>query len=329
MRVSARERVPGKLYSAPGSDPNLQPVMSQAPDPAAIAPVLAEALPYIQHFHGRTIVIKYGGNAMTDESLKRSFARDVVLMKLVGMNPVVVHGGGPQIGQLLDRIGKKSEFVEGLRVTDSETIDVVEMVLGGLVNKDIVALINAHGGRAVGLSGKDGGLIRARKLVLRKEGASDEDETVELGFVGEIESINPAVVDTLDEGDFIPVIAPIGTGEDDKTYNINADTVAGKLAVTLGAEKLILLTNTPGVLDQQGELLTGLSESRVQELIQEGVITGGMLPKVRCALDAVSGGVRTATISDGRVPHATLLETLTDQGVGTQIGRTREVIRPS
>ena len=329
MRVSARERVPGKLYSAPGSDPNLQPVMSQAPDPAAIAPVLAEALPYIQHFHGRTIVIKYGGNAMTDESLKRSFARDVVLMKLVGMNPVVVHGGGPQIGQLLDRIGKKSEFVEGLRVTDSETIDVVEMVLGGLVNKDIVALINAHGGRAVGLSGKDGGLIRARKLVLRKEGASDEDETVELGFVGEIESINPAVVDTLDEGDFIPVIAPIGTGEDGKTYNINADTVAGKLAVTLGAEKLILLTNTPGVLDQQGELLTGLSESRVQELIQEGVITGGMLPKVRCALDAVSGGVRTATISDGRVPHATLLETLTDQGVGTQIGRTREVIRPS
>ena len=329
MRVSARERVPGQLYSAPGSDPNLQPVMSQAPDPAAIAPVLAEALPYIQHFHGRTIVIKYGGNAMIDESLKRSFARDVVLMKLVGMNPVVVHGGGPQIGQLLDRIGKKSEFVEGLRVTDSETIDVVEMVLGGLVNKDIVALINAHGGRAVGLSGKDGGLIRARKLVLRKEGTSDEDETVELGFVGEIESINPAVVDTLDEGDFIPVIAPIGTGEDGKTYNINADTVAGKLAVTLGAEKLILLTNTPGVLDQQGELLTGLSESRVQELIQEGVITGGMLPKVRCALDAVSGGVRTATISDGRVPHATLLETLTDQGVGTQIGRTREVIRPS
>jgi acetylglutamate kinase len=328
MRASVRERVPGQLYFAPGSNPNLEPVMSQAPDPAAIAPVLAEALPYIQHFHGHTIVIKYGGNAMTDESLKRSFARDVVLMKLVGMNPVVVHGGGPQIGQLLDRIGKKSEFVEGLRVTDSETIDVVEMVLGGLVNKDIVALINAHGGRAVGLSGKDGGLIQARKLVLRKEGASDEDETVELGFVGEIESINPAVVETLDEGDFIPVIAPIGIGEDDKTYNINADTVAGKLAVTLGAEKLILLTNTPGVLDQQGELLTGLSESRVQELIREGVITGGMLPKVRCALDAVSGGVRTATISDGRVPHATLLETLTDQGVGTQIGRTREVIRP-
>ena len=303
--------------------------MSQAPDSAAIAPVLAEALPYIQHFHGRTIVIKYGGNAMTDEALKRSFARDVVLMKLVGMNPVVVHGGGPQIGQLLERIGKKSEFVEGLRVTDSETIDVVEMVLGGLVNKNIVALINAHGGRAVGLSGKDGELIRARKLVLRKKGATDDEDIVELGYVGEIESINPSVVNTLDEGDFIPVIAPIGVGEDGKTYNINADTVAGKLAVTLGAEKLILLTNTPGVLDQRDELLTGLSESQVEELIQEGVISGGMLPKVRCALDAVSGGVRTATISDGRVPHATLLETLTDQGIGTQIGRTREVIRPS
>ena len=303
--------------------------MSQTSDPAAIAPVLAEALPYIQHFHGRTIVIKYGGNAMTDEALKHSFARDVVLMKLVGMNPVVVHGGGPQIGQLLERIGKKSEFVEGLRVTDSETIDVVEMVLGGLVNKNIVALINAHGGRAVGLSGKDGELIRARKLVLRKEGATDDADIVELGYVGEIESINPSVVDTLDEGDFIPVIAPIGAGQDGKTYNINADTVAGKLAVTLGAEKLILLTNAPGVLDQQGELLPGLSESRVEELIQEGVISGGMLPKVRCALDAVSGGVRTATISDGRVPHATLLETLTDQGIGTQIGRTREVIRPS
>jgi acetylglutamate kinase len=303
--------------------------MSQTSDPAAIAPVLAEALPYIQHFHGRTIVIKYGGNAMTDEALKHSFARDVVLMKLVGMNPVVVHGGGPQIGQLLERIGKKSEFVEGLRVTDSETIDVVEMVLGGLVNKNIVALINAHGGRAVGLSGKDGELIRARKLVLRKEGATDDADIVELGYVGEIESINPSVVDTLDEGDFIPVIAPIGAGQDGKTYNINADTVAGKLAVTLGAEKLILLTNASGVLDQQGELLTGLSESRVEELIQEGVISGGMLPKVRCALDAVSGGVRTATISDGRVPHATLLETLTDQGIGTQIGRTREVIRPS
>ncbi|MEK9626058.1 MAG: acetylglutamate kinase [Gammaproteobacteria bacterium] len=302
--------------------------MSQVKDPAMMASLLAEAMPYIQHFHGQTIVIKYGGNAMTDESLKRGFARDVVLMKLVGMNPVVVHGGGPQIGQLLERMGKKSEFVDGLRVTDSETIDVVEMVLGGLVNKNIVALINAHGGRAVGLSGKDGDMIRARKLILKKEGASAEEDPVELGFVGEIESINPSVVDVLDEGDFIPVIAPIGMGDDGKAYNINADTVAGKLAVTLGAEKLILLTNTPGVLDQNGSLLTGLSEARVQELIDAGVITGGMLPKVRCALDAVAGGVRTATISDGRVPHATLLETLTDEGVGTQIGRSRDVARP-
>ncbi len=302
--------------------------MSQVKDPAMMASLLAEAMPYIQHFHGQTIVIKYGGNAMTDESLKRGFARDVVLMKLVGMNPVVVHGGGPQIGQLLERMGKKSEFVDGLRVTDSETIDVVEMVLGGLVNKNIVALINAHGGRAVGLSGKDGDMIRARKLILKKEGASAEEGPVELGFVGEIESINPSVVDVLDEGDFIPVIAPIGMGDDGKAYNINADTVAGKLAVTLGAEKLILLTNTPGVLDQNGSLLTGLSEARVQELIDAGVITGGMLPKVRCALDAVAGGVRTATISDGRVPHATLLETLTDEGVGTQIGRSRDVARP-
>ncbi|MEK9784957.1 MAG: acetylglutamate kinase [Gammaproteobacteria bacterium] len=303
--------------------------MNSVKDPALMASLLAEALPYIQHFHGQTIVIKYGGNAMTDESLKRGFARDVVLMKLVGMNPVVVHGGGPQIGQLLERIGKKSEFVDGLRVTDSETIDVVEMVLGGLVNKNIVALINAHGGRAVGLSGKDGDMIRARKLVLKKGAASDTEDPIELGFVGEIESINPSVVDVLDEGDFIPVIAPIGVGVDGRAYNINADTVAGKLAVTLGAEKLILLTNTPGVLDKEGNLLTGLSEARVQELIDESVITGGMLPKVRCALDAVAGGVRTATISDGRVPHSTLLETLTDEGVGTQIGRSREVVRPA
>ncbi|MBT4404599.1 MAG: acetylglutamate kinase, partial [Acidiferrobacteraceae bacterium] len=218
-------------------------------DPSAIASVLAEAMPYIQHFHGCTIVIKYGGSAMADEGLKRGFARDVVLMKLVGMNPVVVHGGGPQIGQLLERIGKKTEFIEGLRVTDSETIDVVEMVLGGLVNKEIVALINAHGGRAVGLSGKDGDMIRAKQLVLRKHGSTKDEDIVELGHVGEIESINPAVVDTLDAGDFIPVIAPIGAGKDGKTYNINADTVAGRLAVTLQAEKLIMLTNTPGVLD--------------------------------------------------------------------------------
>jgi acetylglutamate kinase len=303
--------------------------MSEVSNPAIVAELLAEAMPYIQHFHGKTIVIKYGGNAMVDEILKKEFARDVVLMKLVGMNPVIVHGGGPQIGQLLERIGKKSEFIDGLRVTDSETIDVVEMVLGGLVNKSIVALINAHGGKAVGLSGKDGDMIRARKMVFHKDGSTNDDDIVELGFVGEIEAINPLVVDVLDQEDFIPVIAPIGVGVDGKAYNINADTVAGRLAVTLGAEKLILFTNTPGVLDKDGELLTGLSEGRVKALIEAGTISGGMLPKVKCAIDAVAGGVRTATISDGRVPHATLLETLTDQGVGTQIGREREVLRPN
>ena len=297
----------------------------QTNNPTDIANVLAEALPYIQHFHGRTIVIKYGGNAMVDEELKRGFARDVVLMKLVGMNPVVVHGGGPQIGSLLERIGKKSEFVDGRRVTDSETIDVVEMVLGGLVNKSIVALINAQGGRAVGLSGKDGGMIQARKLLLRQGQSDDEGEVIDIGQVGEIEQINPAVVDTLDQANFIPVIAPIGAGTDGKAYNINADTVAGSLAVTLKAEKLILLTNTPGVLNSDDQLLELLSETEAQNLIEQGVISGGMLPKVQCALDAVAGGVRTATISDGRVPHATLLETVTDRGVGTQIGESRNV----
>ena len=294
-------------------------------NPTDIANVLAEALPYIQHFHGRTIVIKYGGNAMVDEELKRGFARDVVLMKLVGMNPVVVHGGGPQIASLLERIGKKSEFVDGLRVTDRETIDVVEMVLGGLVNKSIVALINAQGGRAVGLSGKDGGMIQARKLLLRQGQSDDEGGVIDIGQVGEIEQINPAVVDTLDQANFIPVIAPIGAGTDGKAYNINADTVAGSLAVTLKAEKLILLTNTPGVLNSDDQLLELLSETEAQDLIEQGVISGGMLPKVQCALEAVAGGVRTATISDGRVPHATLLETVTDRGVGTQIGESRNV----
>ena len=294
-------------------------------NPTDIANVLAEALPYIQHFHGRTIVIKYGGNAMVDEELKRGFARDVVLMKLVGMNPVVVHGGGPQIGNLLERIGKKSEFVDGLRVTDRETIDVVEMVLGGLVNKSIVALINAQGGRAVGLSGKDGGMIQARKLLLRQSQSDNEGEVIDIGQVGEIEQINPEVVDTLDQANFIPVIAPIGAGADGEAYNINADTVAGSLAVTLKAEKLILLTNTPGVLDSDDQLLERLSETEAQDLIRQGVISGGMLPKVQCALEAVAGGVRTATISDGRVPHATLLETVTDRGVGTQIGESRNV----
>ena len=294
-------------------------------NPTDIANVLAEALPYIQHFHGRTIVIKYGGSAMVDEDLKRGFARDVVLMKLVGMNPVVVHGGGPQIASLLERIGKKSEFVDGLRVTDRETIDVVEMVLGGLINKSIVALINAQGGRAVGLSGKDGGMIQARKLLLRQGQPVDEGGVIDIGQVGEIEQINPAVVDTLDQANFIPVIAPIGAGTDGKAYNINADTVAGALAVTLKAEKLILLTNTPGVLNSDDQLLELLSETEAQNLIEQGVISGGMLPKVQCALEAVAGGVRTATISDGRVPHATLLETVTDRGVGTQIGESRNV----
>jgi acetylglutamate kinase len=294
-------------------------------NPTDIANVLAEALPYIQHFHGRTIVIKYGGSAMVDEDLKRGFARDVVLMKLVGMNPVVVHGGGPQIASLLERIGKKSEFVDGLRVTDRETIDVVEMVLGGLINKSIVALINAQGGRAVGLSGKDGGMIQARKLLLRQGQSDDEGGVIDIGQVGEIEQINPAVVDTLDQANFIPVIAPIGAGTDGTAYNINADTVAGSLAVTLKAEKLILLTNTPGVLNSDDQLLELLSETEAQDLIAQGVISGGMLPKVQCALEAVAGGVRTATISDGRVPHATLLETVTDRGVGTQIGESRNV----
>jgi len=284
------------------------------------AHVLTEALPYIQRFKGKTLVIKYGGNAMVDENLKQGFARDVVLMKLVGMNPVVVHGGGPQIGQLLERIGKKSEFVQGMRVTDRETMDVVEMVLGGLVNKEIVALINRHGGRAVGLTGKDGGLIRARKMIMKSAaGEGMPSEIVDIGHVGEVESIDPGVVSLLDTGDFIPVIAPVGVGPDGAAYNINADIVAGKLAITLKAEKLMLLTNTTGVLDREGKLLTGLSRARVEELIADGTIHGGMLPKVRCALDAVASGVKTAHIIDGRVEHAVLLEVFTDAGVGTLI----------
>ena len=285
------------------------------------AQVLTEALPYIQRFHGKTVVIKYGGNAMIDDRLKHSFARDVVLMKLVGMNPVVVHGGGPQIGRLLERIGKKSEFVEGMRVTDRETMDVVEMVLGGLVNKEIVSLINTHGGKAVGLTGKDGGLIRARKMVLRKA-QSDEplsSEIIDIGHVGEVEGIDPEVVMLLDTRNFIPVIAPVGVGAEGEAYNINADVVAGKLAITLQAEKLILLTNTTGVLGKDGTLLTGLTVPLVNALIEDGTIHGGMLPKVRYALDAVSSGVKSAHIIDGRVDHAILLEIFTDAGIGTLI----------
>jgi len=285
------------------------------------AQILIEALPYIQRFSGKTLVIKYGGNAMVDERLKQGFARDVVLMKHVGMNPVVVHGGGPQIGEFLQRLGKETRFVEGMRVTDRETMDVVEMVLGGLVNKEIVSLISQHGGKAVGLSGKDGGLIRAKKLVMDRPGNKENlpSEIIDIGHVGEVHTIDPELVALLDTEDFIPVIAPIGVGNDGKTYNINADSVAGKLAITLQAEKLILLTNTPGILDKEGKLLTGLSAKEIDALIADGTIQGGMLPKVRCALDAVNSGVRAAHIIDGRVDHAALLEIFTDRGVGTLI----------
>jgi acetylglutamate kinase len=283
-----------------------------------VARVLTEALPYIRKFQGKTIVIKYGGNAMVDENLKSSFARDIVLMKLVGLNPVVVHGGGPQIGQLLKRIGKESEFVDGMRVTDRETMDVVEMVLGGLVNKEIVNLINSHGGKAVGLTGKDGGLIHATKMQMtRNDPATETSEIIDIGHVGEVESIDTSVLDMLIHGDFIPVVAPIGVGKDGHSYNINADLVAGKLAEVMAAEKLILLTNTSGILDQNDQLLSGLSASDVSQLIKDGVIHGGMLPKVRCALDAINSGVRSSHIIDGRVEHAVMLELFTDDGVGS------------
>jgi len=285
-----------------------------------IARVLTEALPYIQRFAGKTIVIKYGGNAMVDERLKSGFARDVVLMKLVGINPVVVHGGGPQIGQLLTRIGKESTFIDGMRVTDSETMDVVEMVLGGRVNKEIVSLVNKHGGRAVGLTGKDGGLIRARKLKLARNAPEmSEPEIIDIGHVGEVVSIDTGVVNMLIGGDFIPVIAPIGVDESGQAYNINADVVAGKLAAVMQAEKLILLTNTAGLLDKAGHTLPSLSASQVSTLIGDGTIYGGMLPKVNSALDAVKHGARAAHIIDGRVEHAVLLELFTDEGVGTLI----------
>jgi len=286
---------------------------------ASKAKTLAEALPYIQRFHGKTIVIKYGGNAMTDPALKEGFARDVVLLKVVGMNPVIVHGGGPQIDELLKRVGKKGEFIQGMRVTDAETMDVVEMVLGGQVKKEIVNLINRCGGKAVGLTGKDGGLIRARKMKVR--GAPGSDEMVDIGQVGEVESIDPAIVNLLHTEDFIPVIAPVGVGANGESYNINADLVAGKVAEILKAEKLIVLTNTAGVLDKNGNLLTGLTARKVDELFADGTIHGGMLPKIGSALDAVKNGVNTCHIIDGRVEHALLLEILTDEGVGTLIKR--------
>jgi acetylglutamate kinase len=284
------------------------------------ANILIEALPYIQKYSGKTIVIKYGGNAMVDEHLKKCFAQDIVLLKQVGINPVVVHGGGPQIGKLLEQLGKESTFIDGMRVTDSETMDVVQMVLGGLVNKQIVNLINQAGGRAIGLTGKDGNLIRAKKLhVERKTSADQPSEIIDLGHVGEVESIDPDVVKMLDADRFIPVIAPVGVGEDGSSYNINADLVAGKMANVLGAEKLILLTNTPGVLDKEEKLITGVNRNDINRLIENGTIYGGMLPKINCALDAVSSGVKGACIADGRVEHAVLLELLTDRGAGTLI----------
>ncbi len=285
-----------------------------------IAKVLAEALPSIQRFTDKTIVIKYGGNAMTDEMLKQSFARDIVLMKLVGMNPVVVHGGGPQIGSLLKQLGIESQFVDGMRVTDSQTMDVVQMVLGGTVNQSIVNLINQNGGKAVGLTGKDATLIQAKKMFIERSGPEVQTpEIIDIGHVGEVTSINRHVIDLLTSSDIIPVIAPIGVGDDNETYNINADLVAGKLAEELGAEKLILLTDVEGLKDQDDQLLTGLRSEEVDNLISDGTITGGMLPKISCALSAVSAGVVSAHIIDGRVPHAVLLEVLTDAGIGTLI----------
>ena len=289
------------------------------------ARVLIEALPYIQRFAGTTVVIKYGGNAMENDELKNSFARDVVMMKQVGINPVIVHGGGPQIGDLLNRLGKESKFVQGMRVTDQETMDVVQMVLGGLVNKAIVNLIQHNGGQAIGLTGKDGRLIRARKMLLRNEDADNPElkasEIIDIGHVGEVQGIDTRILSLLSGSDFIPVIAPIGVDDEGVSYNINADLVAGKVAEVLRAEKLILLTNVAGLKDKNDRILTGLSAERVNTLIKDGTIYGGMLPKIRCALEAVENGVRTSHIIDGRVPHAVLLEILTDQGIGTLISR--------
>ncbi len=291
--------------------------MSEKPQPNIKAGILAEALPYIQKFHGKTIVVKYGGNAMTDEHLKQCFARDVVLLKLVGMNVVVVHGGGPQIESLLARVGKKGEFVQGMRVTDAETMELVEMVLGGQVNKDVVNLINQAGGKAVGLTGKDGNFIRAKKLLMPHK--DNPEDLLDIGQVGDIVSIDPALIALLDTGAFIPVIAPIGVGEKGETYNINADVVAGKIAEVLRAEKLVMLTNTPGVLDEDGNLLTGITPKQIDDMVADGILSGGMLPKIGSALDAARSGVRSVHIIDGRVEHALLLEILTDEGVGTLI----------
>ena len=287
-----------------------------------VAKVLTEALPYIQRFTGKTMVVKFGGNAMTDSQLNQQFARDIVLMKLVGMNPIVVHGGGPQIGDLLRKLEIKSEFIDGMRVTDSETMDVVEMVLGASVNKSIVATINQNGGKAIGITGKDGNLISASRLTIERPSAETSvPEIIDIGHVGRVEHIEREVLDVLVSGDFIPVIAPIGVGPDGSSYNINADIVAGKVAEVLKAEKLMLLTNVPGLMDQNQQVMTGLSTAEVDRLIADGTISGGMLPKIRCALEAVKGGVHSAHIIDGRVPHAVLLEVFTDEGVGTLISQ--------
>jgi acetylglutamate kinase len=287
-----------------------------------IAAVLTEALPYIQQFHGTTFVVKYGGNAMVDDALKSTFARDVVLLKLVGLNPVVVHGGGPQIGRLLERLNIPTRFVNGMRVTDAETMDVVEMVLGGLVNQDIVSMINASGGRAVGITGKDGDLIRAEKLTVSAPGPEvDVPEIIDIGHVGRVAAVNPEVLQTLVDDDFIPVIAPIGVGPRGTSYNINADLVAGRIAQEIRAEKLILLTNTPGVLDADGATVPTLTVSEANALVRAGVISEGMLPKTECALAALEAGVGSVQILDGTVPHALLLEVFTDAGIGTKLTR--------
>lgn len=286
-------------------------------DAIHVAEVLSEALPYIRRFVGKTLVIKYGGNAMESEELKTGFARDIVLMKAVGINPVVVHGGGPQIETLLQKIGKKGEFIQGMRVTDAETMYVVEMVLGGQVNKEIVNLINMFGGKAIGLTGKDGHFIKAKKLLL--EDNNNKGKFLDVGQVGDITDIDPSLIRNLKAGEFIPVIAPIGVGENGETYNINADVVAGKIAETLQAEKLVLLTNTPGVLDSSGQLLTGITPNQIDEMVADGTLSGGMLPKIESALNAAKNGVKAVHIIDGRVEHALLLELLTHHGVGTMI----------
>jgi len=285
------------------------------------AEVLTTALPYIQRFVDKLIVVKYGGNAMTDPELESSFARDIVLLKTVGMHPVVVHGGGPQVDNLLKELGRQSDRIDGMRVTDKSTMDVVEMVLGGSVNKSIVSLINKHGGRAIGLTGKDANLIQAKKLMMEKIGADGIAVPVDLGFVGDVVSVNKDVINMLIASDFIPVIAPLGVDSEGNTYNINADLVAGKVAEFLQAEKLMLLTNIKGVLGRDGEVVTGLTPKKVDGLIEDGTISGGMIPKIQCALDAVRSGVKSAVIVDGRVPHATLLEIFTNEGVGTLISR--------